>query len=130
MKSTDKKLTQNTPVMPAPDVALRENGRDEEESSYEAVTPKGCRASRVQHSRLRLLLRDDRAFTGTGGATATLFQLRSSTASGRRRAMAPKVQRGTGSKAGLRRLELAILRSERAAKSARPALDSSATLTI
>lgn len=56
MKSTDKKLTQNTPVMPAPDVALRENGRDEEESSYEAVTPKGCRASRVQHSRLRLLL--------------------------------------------------------------------------
>lgn len=27
-----------------------------------------------------------------------------------------KVQRGTGSKAGLRRLELAILRSERAAK--------------
>jgi hypothetical protein len=40
MKSTDEKSTQNTPVMPAPDVALREDGRDEEEGSYEAVTPK------------------------------------------------------------------------------------------
>jgi hypothetical protein len=41
MKSTDEKSTQNTPVMPAPDVALRENGRDEEKGSHEAFTPKG-----------------------------------------------------------------------------------------
>ena len=40
MKSTNEKSTTNSPVMPAPNVALREDERDDEEGSYEALTPK------------------------------------------------------------------------------------------
>jgi hypothetical protein len=52
---------------------------------------------------------------GTGGANVSLFQFRWFNGIWECCDDA-KVQRGTGSKVGLRRLELAILRSERAAK--------------